>query len=260
MAESSKPPILDRLVVSPCSNPEMLLEEALRAYSDLGYTQFEVFTSWTKSAVNYHADPAPYLALADRFGMKYVSFHLPLITDDLEASLEEAVNATEFAVALGCEVVIYKATSIENYVACGKPYLERIKEMAITPVLQNHAHSALATLDDYVEVLDGISDRRMKALLEVGHFHSLGIAWQQGVALLEDTIALVHIRDQIREQSVPLGAGEIDLPGLFQHLRAVGYSGKYVVEMEVEDRENTLKYLGDAIEYVQAKCQGRAKG
>ena len=251
---------MDRLVVSPCSNPEMTLDEVLRAYSELGYTQFEVFTSWTKSAVDYHADPAAYLATAEQYGMKYVSFHLPLITDDREVSLEEAVTATEFAAALGCEVVIYKATSIENYIACGTPFLDRIKGLEITPVLQNHARSALATLDDYVEVLDGIGDRRMKTLLEVGHFHTLGIGWQQGLTLLEDTIALVHITDQVKGQSVPLGSGEIDLPGLFQHMRAVGYDGKYVVEMEVEDRENTLQYLADAIVYLQTKCQVKAKG
>lgn len=253
-------PMMDRLVVSPCSNPEMGLEEALKAYSEIGYTQFEVFTSWAASAVDYGADPAAYTSLAERYGMRYTSFHLPLITDDREASLAEAVKAAGFAAALGCEVVIYKAASIVNYIACGKSFLDRAEELEVTTVIQNHAHSALATLDDYVEVLDGIDDRRMKTLLEVGHFHTMGIAWQQALGLLDDTVALVHIKDQIKGQSVAFGTGEIDLPGLFQHLRNVGYSGKYVVEMEVEDKERTLKYLADAIVYLQTKCFPKAKG
>lgn len=259
MAETSKLPMMDRLVASPCSNPEMTLEEALAAYSEIGYTQFEVFTSWAKSAVDYHEDPARYVALAERHGMRYTSCHLPLITDEREASLDEAVKAAEFAAALGCEVVIYKAACVENYVACAKPFLDRVDGLGVTTVVQNHANSALATLDDYCDVLDGINDRRLKTLLEVGHFHTMGISWQQGLALLEDTVALVHIRDQVKTQPVPLGQGEIDLPGLFQHLRNVGYGGKYVVEMEVEDKENTLTYMADAIVYLHTKCFPKAK-
>ncbi len=34
-------------------------------------------------------------------------------------------------------------------------------------------------------------------------------------------------------------------------MESVGYTGDYVVEMEVEDSENTLKYLEDAILYIQ---------
>lgn len=254
MAEKLKSPVADRIAVSPCSNPEMTLDEALRAYSEIGYSQFEVVTSWTKSAVDYHGDPAPYLELAAKHGMRFTSFHLPLITNDRAASLDEVVLATRFAKSLGCEVVIYKADSIENYIACGKPYLERIAELDITPVLQNAANSALETLDEYVEVMDGINDRRMKSLLEVGHFHSIGIGWQQAYAVLEDTVALVHIKDQIKTQSVPFGSGDIDLTGLFQHLRTSGYSGKFVVELEVDDAENALKYLADALVYLRTKC------
>jgi hypothetical protein len=38
-------------------------------------------------------------------------------------------------------------------------------------------------------------------------------------------------------------------------MRSVGYTGDYVVEMEVEDRENTLRYLQDALSYLDAHCQ-----
>jgi hypothetical protein len=33
-------------------------------------------------------------------------------------------------------------------------------------------------------------------------------------------------------------------------MRSVGYDGDYVVEMEVADRENTLRYLAGAVEYL----------
>ena len=54
---------------------------------------------------------------------------------------------------------------------------------------------------------------------------------------------------------MPFGTGEIDLPGLFAHMDAAGYAGDYVVEMEVKDTENTLKYLADALAYMKRYCQ-----
>lgn len=104
-------------------------------------------------------------------------------------------------------------------------------------------------------MLDGIGDPRMKTLLEAGHFHSVGVSWREGYDLLRDTIALVHIKDQVGRQSVPFGTGEVDLPGLFRWMRSVGYTGDYVVEMEVADPENTLRYLADALAYLRTYCQ-----
>ena len=65
----------------------------------------------------------------------------------------------------------------------------------------------------------------------------------------------LHIKDQVASQSVPFGTGEIDLPGLFAHMDAAGYTGRYVVEMEVEDKENTLTYLEQALASVLNHCE-----
>lgn len=251
---------MERLSASPCCNPEMDLETVLQAYAGLGFRHFEVFTSWAASAFDIHADPDRYLELGRRYGLSFVSLHLPPITDDLETSLAEAVAGARFAVALGVGIVLFKATSRPNYIRGARPFLDAIDGLGITPVLQNHAGSPITTLDDFREVLDGIGDPRMKTLLEVGHFHSAGVSWRDGHALLGETVALVHIKDQIGAVSVPFGTGEIDLPGLFDHLRGAGYRGDYVVEMEVQDRENTLPYLADALAYLRDRCGVRADG
>ena len=240
-----------RVSVSPCSNPEMTLEEALAAYGRLGYERLEMFTSWAKSAANVERGPAEYLEAAERHGFAYSSIHLPPFEEDLKASLARAAETCRFGAALGCRVAIVKATSRQNHIAGAPLLLEAIEGLPITPVLQNHAGTAISTLDDYREVLDGIGDPRMKCTLEVGHFHSVGVQWPQGYDLLAGRIELVHIKDQIGSQSVPFGTGEIDLPGLLARLIEDGYEGDVVVEMEVEDRENTLQYLGDALAYVR---------
>lgn len=243
------------LVVSPCSNPELGLDEALDAYSKLGYGRFEVFTGWVKSAFDIDCAPPFYLEKGRCYGMRFKSMHLPAIGDDTEGTLEKALKGVRFAKAIGVDVVLYKATSRPNYIRVARRFLDAIEGMGITPVLQNHAGSAISTLDDFQEVLEGINDDRMKALLEVGHFHSVGVSWRQGYDLLRDKIALIHIKDQVGRQSVPFGAGEIDLPGLFRHMDKVGYAGDYVIEMEVADKENTLKYLGQAKEFVGRYCE-----
>ena len=61
----------------------------------------------------------------------------------------------------------------------------------------------------------------------------------------------MHIKDQVGPQSVPYGTGEIDLPALFETLEARGYTGDYVVEMEVADRAHTVAYLRDALAYIR---------
>lgn len=241
---------MNRLVISPCCNPELDLETALSHYASIGFKRFEIFTGWVRSAFDYRLNPSPYLDIAKRYGMSYYSFHLPAVTEREDESLQEAVEAAKFAAALGASIVLFKAKSRELYVRTAKTFLDAIEGLQLTPVLQNHFGSPLSSLDDCRTVFEGIADRRMKTLLEVGHFHSAGVSWREAYEVLGDSIALIHIKDQIGPQSVPFGQGEIDLPGLFRHMDRVGYSGNYVIEMEVADRENTLAYLADAVQYV----------
>jgi sugar phosphate isomerase/epimerase len=247
---------MSNIVISPCCNPDLDLDTALRAYSALGYTQFEAFTSWAKSALDLNADPAMYRAQAQAHDMRFTSMHLPPIkADDFDATLEQAIAATRFAGAIGATVVLFKASDRPTYIKAAGPYLDAIEGLGVTPVLQNHAGSPITTPDDFREVIEGIADPRMKTLLEVGYFHYVGVHWRDGYNLLAPNIALVHIKDMIGKQSVPFGAGDVDLPGLLEHLQAVGYTGNIVVEMEVVDKANTLKYLADARNYL-AKLPG----
>jgi sugar phosphate isomerase/epimerase len=184
--------------------------------------------------------------------MQFCALHLPAFTDDdLDAGVDQARRGAELAAAIGCSVVIVKGKTRPAYIAGAVRLLPLIDSLPVTPVLTNHAGTAISTLDDYAEVLEGIGDPRIRCLLEVGHFHSVGISWEQAYGFLEGRIAHVHIKDQVGRQSVPFGKGEIDLPGLFARLRQDGYEGDCVVEMEVADKKNTLDYLAAALQYVR---------
>ena len=247
---------MGNLAASPCSNPELTLDDALSAYRQIGFRKFEAFDSWAASALDVTADPTTYRNAAAAYEMTFCSMHLPAIEDDLDAGIDRAVAACRFAEAIGAGVVLYKADTIENYIRAAGRFLDAVDDVAVTPVVQNHAGSAIATLDDYRQVLDGIDDPRMQAVLEVGHFHSAGVRWQDGYDLLAGRIALVHIKDQVGPKPVPFGTGEIDLPEIFERLSADGYAGDVVVEMELE--ADVLKHYADGVEYLLANCKGAA--
>ena len=246
--------MLERLAASPCCNPDLSLDDALGAYSKLGFRKFEVFSTWCQSAFDViDGDPAFYLDKGKEFGLQFTSLHLPSVGED--GDIGPAIQGMKFAQALGCSVALFSACSREIYVEAGRKFLDAAEGIGVTPIIQNHFHAPICTLDDYREVIGGLSDPRMKTCLEVGHFHSAGVSWKEGFDVLGDSIALVHIKDQVGPQSVPFGTGEVDLPGLFAHMKAVGYSGEFVVEMEVADAENTLQYLADALAYLKDNCE-----
>ena len=230
----------------------MELDELLKVYSKLGFKKLEVFTHWVRSAFNYFIDPVFYIEMGKKYNMKFKSFHLPDIGDDTETSLENAVMAARFAKAIGVSIVIFKAASRENYIKTATRFLDVISDLNLITVITNHKGTAISTINDYKQVIDGINDNRMKTLLEVGHFHSVGVSWEEGYDLLGESIALIHLKDMRGLQSVPFGTGEIDIKGLFHHMKARGYNGDYVIEMEVNDRGNTIKYLEEALDYVKS--------
>ena len=231
----------------------MRIEEALAAYSRIGFKKIEAYTCLLRSAVDFGRDPAEYVQLAGQYGMRFSSLHLPAV-DNSYGAIEGAIDAARFAQGLGSGVVVFRASSRPRYVEAARELLNGIEGMALVPAIQNQAGSPISGLDDMRVVLEAMADPRFKVVLDVGHFHSVGVHWQEACNAFAGQIALVRIRDQVGLQPVPFGTGEIDLPRLFAHLRRTDYTGDIVVEMEVEDMENTLQYLAAAAGYLRAYC------
>ena len=249
-----------QFVASPACLPKLTLEEILPAYAQLGFSKFEAFSGWCKSHLDISQDPGPALALARRHGFTFTSFHLPPVTSD-DASLASALRAACFAQALGVSVMLYKADTRENYIRRAKPFLDALtqEKITVTPVLQNHKGTAISTLEDFREVITGINDRRMKTLLEVGHFQRAGFHWTQGYELLKGSLALVHVNDiDEANNSVPFGTGRVDFPGLFDQLARDNYPGNIVIELELATHETdpgrTLRLLGESVTYLKQFC------
>ena len=95
---------------------------------------------------------------------------------------------------------------------------------------------------------------RSRAKRYGGRVHALGVSATEVVDRFGPRIALVHVKDMIGDRSVALGAGEVDIPGLFAAMRAVNYDGFYVIEINNDDKENTGRYFEEAVTYLRTKC------
>jgi sugar phosphate isomerase/epimerase len=235
----------------------MSQQDLFFAYRHLGFTKYEAFSGWAKCRHEWTGDAEADRQCAANFGLEITSYHLPPITEDIEASLGHAMAAARYASRLGVKIVLFKAVKKELFGLVGKRFLDAIEKenLPITAVLQNHAGSAISTLQDYRDVFAMLDhDPRIKAILEVGHFQRVGIHWREGWNLLEGRIALIHVNEIRNGKSVPYGSGEVDFSGLLAQVKTSGYAGDIVVELELETHEHdprtTLDGLGQTIDFL----------
>jgi sugar phosphate isomerase/epimerase len=202
-------------------------------------------------------DPSVPRSLAEGMGLKFTSFHLPTIRDDIEAGLADALTAAHYAAGLGAKVVLFKAATRKIFTQVTTQFLDALGEaqLDLVPVVQNHKGTAISTLDDYKEVFEGISnDPRMKALLEVGQFQRAGLSWQEGWDYLGSRVALIHVNEIRGEESVLFGTGKVDFEGLIRRIKTSGYQGDIVVELELPSRDTnpqeTIDGIRQAVEFL----------
>jgi len=210
----------------------------------------EVFSEYTEAKIDINYPPENFIKMLSKYNMSFSSMHLPVIKD-LDEDLNHVIRTAEFAKQIGIEVVIFKAKTKELYISGAKKFLDLTEKLKITAVLQNHKGTAISTLDDFKDVVRGINDKRMKTLLEVGMFHSVGTNWKDAYDFLSESVALVHIKDQIGETRVPFGKGEVDFYGLFKKLNDDNYKADIVIEMEVcrDNFSKTISLLAEAREF-----------
>jgi sugar phosphate isomerase/epimerase len=249
------PDIMDRIGLSATGgDASRPLEEVLESYSTMGYRYFEAWLQGRGSAMDMGRGPEPYIQLARRFGMGYCSLHMRTVDSAGDETVARAVAEALFAEKLGARALTFTCSTKQVYVDAARKVLDGIEGHDLTLVIQVHEGRALETMDDLTEVLDAVADDRLKVQHEVGSFHPLGVGAVEVVDRFGPRIGLVHIKDMVGHQSVPLGTGEVDIPGLFAALRRVGYKGFYVIEIQNADTENTNRYFREAVDYLKENC------
>ena len=110
--------------------------------------------------------------------------------------------------------------------------------------------SQIRDAEDYDEILSRVDSDQIGITVDTGHFHTAGVDVVDLICRYPDRIWNVHLKDHVGAQSVPIGAGEIDLPGLIAVLAEVNYDGFLALELEVQDPENAPRYVEEAYQYL----------
>ena len=162
----------------------------------------------------------------------------------------------EVAERMGSPLVVLtgrprKEGGLEPTIAGIKELLPLIEHVPVKLALEPHYGSQIQYIEDYEAIFDQIESSQVGITLDSGHFHSAGVDWKRLIQRFPERIYNFHVKDHIGNQSVPLGAGEVDLHGYIEALHSIGYEGALAVELEVADPENLPRYCAEAFIYLR---------
>jgi sugar phosphate isomerase/epimerase len=178
----------------------------------------------------------------------------PIPTDSPERALEGAAHiamSAQAAVELGCDLLVQTGgPRSEGALARTLDGLRRLDEtlgdLPVRVALEPHVGSQILYAEEYDRLMAELPFPRFGITVDTGHFHTAGVDWKALIRRYPERIYNVHLKDHIGPQSVAIGQGEIDLPGLILALREIGYEGALAIEMEVTDPENLHLYVKQA--------------
>ena len=184
----------------------------------------------------------------------------PIPTESAEAVLlgaEHVALAARVAMALDCDRIVQtggprREGGIQQTIDGLRKLLELIEELPVRICLEPHLHSQILYPEDYDAIFSHLNTPKLGITVDTGHFHTAGVDWKALIRNYPERIYNVHLKDHIGAQSVAIGQGEIDLPGLVAVLREVAYRGPLAIELEVQDPENLPQYIREAYTYMTA--------
>jgi len=173
-----------------------------------------------------------------------------------ENHVASLVLIAEAAVKMSSPLLVFtggrrRPGGLEVTIAGIKKLLPLIADMPVRLAIENHYRSQIESRADYDQILGEINTPKVGITIDVGHFHSAGVDWRALIRAYPDRIYNVHVKDHVGTQSVPVGAGEIDIRGLIEELHSISYDGALAVELEVADPENLPRYCAEAYIYLR---------
>jgi inosose dehydratase len=131
---------------------------------------------------------------------------------------------------------------------------KRTADIGIPVAYHNHMNSIGERPEEVDWVLNATDPRYVKVLLDVAHYHQGGGDPVQAIKKYADRILLLHIKDVVSPlpgatgdpmrsfKWVELGAGKVNLKGVFAALQDIKFKGWAVVELDaVPDKAKTPK-------------------
>jgi len=253
-----------KIAASSCCWWHDSLDNLLRKAAECGFTGVELLT-FPPELFNLHGNlremkPADLARKLDAHGLRLAGLHLGCIrTHDEQLRrlmTDYAKLAVDFAVQLGCEIIVEGGP--DRGVGPFEPFLESVQELAdacsgaaVKIALENHYGNSIQFIEDYDRIFAAITSPSVGMTLDTGHFTSSRVDPVEVARRFAHRVDHVHVKDHVRTQSVALGTGETDNPGVARVLKAAGYRGYFSQELEVADRANTDRYACEGPEYMK---------
>jgi sugar phosphate isomerase/epimerase len=242
------------------------LAECLTLAPKIGYRAWGVAGPlfWTPGLVQW-ADLPRLRRCADEAGLTRCTevYAAAFPTESVAAAQAVAplrAQLFEAAMTLGSPLVVMtgrprREGGLAPTIAGLQALLPLIQDMPVKLALEPHYGSQIQLLEDYDAIFAEITSPQVGITLDSGHFHSAGVDWRRLIARYPERILNFHVKDQRGTQSVPIGAGEVDLRGYLEALHGIDYRGALAVELEVEDLENLPRYTAEAYDYMRQLAQ-----
>ena len=240
--------------------------ETLKHAPKAGYTYWGLAgpITWTPGLIRW-LDTAELQRQAEEVGLKGLTevYASAISTDSVEAaerSVEDLLLNAQAAAKLKCPLLVFSggkrhANGLKHTLTGLDRLAESIADLPIKVALEPHAGSQFHNVADFEEIFAHTTTTQIGITIDTGHFHVAGVDWKAVIRTYPDRIYNVHVKDHVGLQSVPIGEGEIDMPGLLHELRTIDYHGPLAVELEVEDPENLPRYVADAYQYLSGLIQ-----
>jgi sugar phosphate isomerase/epimerase len=249
------------LSCSTCCIPDHDLDSAFKLFASVGYRYFEAFVTWTGAQLDVHkVDKEEVKRKLAQYDLRLSSLNIEnfVAEDDgkFRERLERQKRNIHWAIELGCGKINFKGgkrteDDMSFLIQGARELASYCENLPVELCLANHHGNRIEQIEDLDRIFSRIDHPKVGILVDIGHYHSSQVDIPALIRRYGDKIKLVHTKDQIGSQSVPFGEGEIDNPGLLKLLHEVGYDGFVVVEIEVEDKENTPGYIKESRDYLQ---------
>lgn len=259
-----------QIALSTVCLPELSWPEALAeaARAGFGHVELLMIPGW----VHVQPDQVPAAELrrqAEARGVRLVCLHAGGLDGLDEKKLADSraylVSVLKYARELGVGLVnVNGGYTPEGFDPANRPaVLDRIgaavrgltpllDELDLHLTLENHFHFQLQTFADY-QAIDAHTRglERIGFTVDTGHFTAAEVDMPAFIAALGQRVFHVHIKDHVGLQSLPLGHGKTDNRAVIAALRRWNYAGYLSVELEVHDRANAIRYVHEALPYMQ---------
>ena len=108
--------------------------------------------------------------------------------------------------------------------------LKRVLPVVEETGIEIHLETSLAP-GRFADLLSKLPHPMVKANYNSGNSSSLGYTPREEFAAYGERVGSVHIKDRIRgESTVPLGTGDADFQALADSLKAIGYTGDFILQ------------------------------